>query len=133
MHKDGIAFLQRCRQRTLELIAHYQAPEDEAAFHSWIVAVTNPQVSGERIQKSRGTYQAEIIVDYMIEYRRRRESKVQALQREVDRLDMVISGEVEFMNSMRALAWCRESWTSAGRTKDGLRTTPQKCGVLFGG
>ena len=87
MHKDGIAFLQRCRQRTLELIAHYQDPEDEAAFHSWIVAVTNPQVSRERIQKSRGTYQAEAVTDYMIEYRRLRESKVRALRRELERLD----------------------------------------------
>lgn len=108
MHRDGIEFLKRCKQLALDRIAHYQDPEDEAAFRSYIHAYTAPQPSETgRVDGTRDSWQAERVADYMLEYHRQRESKVQALQREVDRLDMVISGEVEFMNSMRALAWCR--------------------------
>ncbi|NCC85873.1 MAG: hypothetical protein EOM03_17405 [Clostridia bacterium] len=108
MHQDGISFLEECKKRALEKIAFLTDPADEAAFRSWITAITARYPSVDRVQKSRGMEHAEIVVDSMIEYHRWRESKVQALQREVDRLDMVISGEKEFMNSMKALAWCRE-------------------------
>lgn len=107
MHADGVAFLELCKQRALDLIAHYRDPIDEENFRSYIHAYTARQPVEDRVQKSRGMEQAERAADYMLEYHRVRESKVQALQREVDRLDMVISGEVEFYNSMKALAWCR--------------------------
>ena len=108
MHQDGIAFLERCKLRALELIDRYTDPADEAAFRSWVHSCTARQPVEDRVQKSRGMEQAERAADLMLEYHRVRESKVQALQREVDRLDQVISGEVEFYNSMKALAWCRE-------------------------
>ena len=107
MHEDGVAFLELCKQRALDRIAALMNPEDEAAFRSWIIAMTNRQPSDIQVQKPRGPYQAEIITDRMIEYRNERDRRVRALQREIDRLDMVISGEVEFMNSMKALKWCR--------------------------
>ena len=107
MHQDGIVFLEGCKQRALERIALLTDPEDEKAFRSWITAMTARQPSEDRIQKSRGMEHAEIVTDRMLEYRRERDRRVSALQREIDRLDMVISGEVEFMNSMKALAWCR--------------------------
>ncbi len=108
MHQDGIAFLEGCKQRALDLIERYRDPIDEENFRSYIHAYTARQPVEDRVQKSRGMEQAERVADYMLEYHRQRESKVQALQREIDRLDMVISGEVEFYNSMKALAWCRE-------------------------
>ncbi|GEM_PF-2987566 len=108
MHQDGIEFLELCKQRALEKIALLTDPEDEKAFRSWIIAMTNRQPSDIQVQKPRGPYQAEIIVDRMIEYRNERDRRVSALQREIDRIDDVISGRVEFMNSMKALAWCRE-------------------------
>jgi len=107
MHQDGVAFLEICKQRALDRIAALMNPEDEAAFRQYIHAYTARQ-PGERVQGTRDSWQAERVADYMLEYHRVRESKVQTLQHEVDRLDMVISGEVEFMNSMKALAWCRE-------------------------
>ena len=108
MHQDGITFLEGCKQRALDLIERYRDPIDEENFRSYIHAYTARQPVEDRVQKSRGMEQAERVADYMLEYHRVRESKVQALQREVDRLDQVISGEVEFYNSMKALAWCRE-------------------------
>ena len=107
MHEDGIEFLEGCKQRALDLIELYRDPIDEENFRSYIHAYTARQPVEDRVQKSRGMEQAERAADYMLEYHRQRESKVQALQREIDRLDQVISGEVEFMNSMKALAWCR--------------------------
>ena len=109
MHQDGITFLEGCKQRALDRIADLMNPEDEAAFRSWVHSYTNRQPSDAgRVQGTRDSWQAERVADYMLEYHRQRESKVQALQREIDRLDMVISGEEEFYNSMKALAWCRE-------------------------
>ncbi len=109
MTEDGKAFLESCRQRALELVARYQDPADEENFRRYIHAYTAAQPSDAgRVQGSRNSWQAEKAADYMLEYHRRRESKVRALQREIERLDMVIRGEVEFMNSMKALAWCRE-------------------------
>ena len=109
MHEDGVAFLELCKQRALDRIADLMNPADEAAFRSWVHSYTARQPSDAgRVQGTRDSWQAERVADYMLEYHRVREIKVQALQREVDRLDMVISGEVEFMNSMKALAWCRE-------------------------
>jgi hypothetical protein len=108
MHEDGIEFLEGCKQRALEKIALLTDPADEAAFRSWIISMTARQPSEDRIQKSRGMEHAEIVVDRMLEYRRERDRRVSALQREIDRIDMVISGEAEFMNSMKALKWCRE-------------------------
>lgn len=107
MHEDGIEFLEFCKRHALEKIALLTDPEDEKQFLDWIIAMTARQPSDIRVQKSRGAYQAEIITDRMLEYRNERDRRVQALQREIDRLDQVISGEVEFMNSMKALAWCR--------------------------
>jgi len=107
MHQDGVAFLEICKQRALDRIAALMNPEDEAAFRQYIHAYTARQ-PGERVQGTRDSWQAERAADYMLGYRRERDRRVSALQREVDRLDKVISGEVEFMNSMRALAWCRE-------------------------
>ena len=107
MHQDGIEFLEGCKQRALDLIERYRDPIDEENFRSYIHAYTARQPSEDRVQKSRGMEQAERVADYMLEYHRLRESKVQGLQREIDRIDMVISGEVEFYNSMKALAWCR--------------------------
>ncbi len=105
-----MTFLEGCRQRALDLIERYRDPIDEENFRSYIHAYTARQPSDAgRVQKSRGMEQAERVADYMLEYHRQREIKVQALQREVERLDMVISGEVEFMNSMKALAWAREA------------------------
>ena len=108
MHQDGITFLEGCKQRALDLIERYRDPIDEENFRSYIHAYTARQPVEDRVQKSRGMEQAERVADYMLEYHRQRESKVQALQREIDRLDMVIRDEVEFVNSMKALAWCRE-------------------------
>jgi hypothetical protein len=109
MHADGVAFLELCKQRALDRIADLMNPADEAAFRSWVHSYTARQPSDAgRVQGTRDSWQAERVADYMLEYHRVRESKVQALQREIDRLDMVLSGEVEFMNSMKALAWCRE-------------------------
>ena len=109
MHQDGIEFLKGCKQRALDLIERYRDPIDEENFRQYIHAYTASQPSDTgRVQKSRGMEQAERVADYMLEYHRVRESKVQALQREIDRIDDVISGRVEFMNSMKALAWCRE-------------------------
>ena len=108
MHADGVAFLELCKQRALDRIADLMNPADEAAFRSWVHSYTARQPSDAgRVQGTRDSWQAERVADYMLEYHRVRESKVQALQREIDRLDMVLSGEVEFMNSMKALAWCR--------------------------
>ena len=108
MHQDGVAFLEICKQRALDRIADLMNPADEAAFRQYIHAYTASQPSDTgRVQGTRDSWQAERVADYMLEYHRQRESKVQALQREIDRLDMVISGEVEFYNSMKALAWCR--------------------------
>jgi len=107
--QDGIAFLELCKQRALDLIAHFQDPEDEKAFCSYIHAYTAVQPSDTgRVQGTRDTWQAEREADYMLEYHRQRESRVQALQREADRLDMVLAGKVEFSSSIQALAWCRE-------------------------
>ena len=108
MHQDGITFLEGCKQRALDLIERYRDPIDEENFRSYIHAYTARQPVEDRVQKSRGMEQAERVADYMLEYHRQRESKVQALQREIDRLDKVISGEVEFYNSMKALVWARE-------------------------
>jgi len=109
MHEDGVAFLELCKQRALDRIADLMNPADEAAFRSWVHSYTNRQPSDAgRVQGTRDSWQAERVADYMLEYHRVRESKVQALQREIDRLDKVISGEVEFYNSVKALAWCRE-------------------------
>lgn len=108
MHEDGIEFLEFCKRHALEKIALLTDPEDEKQFLDWIIAMTARQPSDIRVQKSRGAYQAEIVADRMIEYRRERDRRVQALQREIDRLDMVIRDEVEFVNSMKALAWARE-------------------------
>ena len=108
MHEDGVAFLELCKQRALDRIADLMNPADEAAFRSWVHSYTARQPSETgRVDGTRDSWQAERVADYMLEYHRVRESKVQALQREVDRLDQVISGEVEFYNSMKALAWCR--------------------------
>lgn len=108
MHQDGITFLEGCKQRALDLIERYRDPIDEENFRSYIHAYTARQPSDTgRVQGTRDSWQAERVADYMLEYHRQRESKVQALQREIDRLDQVISGEVEFYNSMKALAWCR--------------------------
>lgn len=108
MHEDGVAFLELCKQRALDLIERYRDPIDEENFRQYIHAYTARQPSDTgRVQGTRDSWQAERVADYMLEYHRQRESKVQALQREIDRLDMVISGEVEFYNSMKALAWCR--------------------------
>ena len=110
MHQDGLTFLEGCKQRALDLIELYRDPIEEENFRSYIHAYTARQPSDTgRVQKSRGMEQAERVADYMLEYHRQREIKVQALQREVGRLDMVISGEVEFNNSMKALAWAREA------------------------
>ena len=108
MHEDGVAFLEICKQRALDRIADLMNPADEAAFRSWVHSYTARQPSETgRVDGTRDSWQAERVADYMLEYWRLRESKVQALQREVDRLDDVISGRVEFNNSMKALAWCR--------------------------
>jgi len=83
MHEDGIEFLEFCKRHALERIALLTDPADEAAFRSWVHSYTARQPSDAgRVQGTRDSWQAERVADYMLEYHRQRESKVQALQRE---------------------------------------------------
>jgi len=101
-------FFLSVRRNLLEKISRLTDPEDERRFREWVTSLSAQQ-PGERVQGTRDYWRAEWVTDQMIKYQRERERRVKAQQRALDRLEMVLSGEVGYIWPSRAVNWCLEA------------------------